>query len=574
MEPIKTEHVNVSSRSLLAPDSFVENPMSSSASESLITRIVLGWIFPLLIVGLGAVLFMAMGESKPKQVATESNEPAARMARLPAVIVKPVLPFEGIKTLDIDVTGTVVPFRQVTLAAEIGGRVVYKSDACRIGKFVEEGELLFKLDATDFQLEVERLAAMRDSEYAQQKELEQEISNAQRSIELAEQDVALQEKELKRLEKLPNGFASATELDQARRLQLAASTQRQTIQNQLNTLEARRTRIQLGERLATTQLSQAKINLARTEIKAPIAGVIVAEMVEQASYIQKGATLCMIHDTQRAEVSCNLRADQLMLVLDQQNGSSSKQPEPSSTSDSYELPPTSVTVEYRVAGRDESLLQWQGTLSRYEGIGLNAQSRTIPIRITVENPRRMTRNGLPVGDNGGGAPPALVQGMFVDCKIHTTPKRPLVLIPKLALRPGNQVWKFVSGPSLIERIDVSQPQGEPNSTLSQQASEQRNEGKSESTERKSLDPKDWTAGRVKIVSNQRAMRSIRWPIEEGAEASEEYWVVEATDDVPPGSLLVVSPMANMIGDGTDKARVRSSTTIEPSDDDSVAKDER
>jgi multidrug efflux pump subunit AcrA (membrane-fusion protein) len=545
--------------------------MSTSPSESLAKRIVLGWIVPFLIGGLGLLSIVAMGESKPKQVAVESNEPAARMARLPVVLVKPVLPFEGIKSLDIDVTGTVVPFRQVTLAAEVGGRVVFKSDACRIGRFVQEGDLLFKLDATDFQLEVERLAAIRDSEYAQQKELEQEIANTQRSLELADQDVALQEKELKRLLQLPSGFASATELDQARRLQLAASTQRQTIQNQLETFESRRTRIQLGERLATTQLSQAKVNLARTEIKAPISGVIVADLVEQASYIQKGATLCMIHDTQRAEVSCNLRADQLMLVLDQREPATESQPNSSSTSESYELPPTPVTVEYRVVGRDESLLQWHGTLSRYEGIGLNAQSRTIPIRITVENPRQMTRNGQPVGDNGGGSPPALVQGMFVDCKIHTTPKRPLVLIPKLALRPGNQAWKFVPGPTLIERMDESQGQNEPAAGNTSEASRP---SKTTPVKSSPFDLNEWTAGRVKTLSNLRAIRSIRRRTNDESESSDEYWVVEATDEIPPGSLLVVSPMANMIGDGTDKARIRSSAISPPTSDATAAQDDR
>ncbi len=542
--------------------------MPSNASESIAKKIVLGWILPFAIGSLGLVVIVAMGKSKPRQIAVEANDPTSRMARLPVVLAQPVIPFEGIKSLDIDVTGTVVPFRQVTLAAEVGGRVVFKSDACRIGRFVEAGEPLIKLDSTDFQLEVERLAAMRDSEYAQQKELDQEVANAQRSLELADQDVALQEKELQRLEKLPSGFASASELDQARRLQLTASTQRVVIQNQLETLESRRTRIQLGERLAATQLAQAKVNLARTEIKSPIAGVIVAEMVEQASYIQKGATLCVIHDTQRAEVSCNLRADQLMLVLDQKEGSLESSPESKSSSESYELPPTPVTVEYRVVGRDESLLEWQGTLSRYEGIGLNAQSRTIPIRISVENPRQMLRNGQPIGENGGGSPPALVQGMFVECKIHTTPKRPLVLIPKLALRPGNRVWKFTPDSSILEEtisesdsnVVVEKTNLSPQTEVSEQTTHSR--GAME----------DWMAGRVEIISNLRVIRSIRWPLDEQAENGDEYWIAEATDAIPPGALMVVSPMANMIGDGSDKARVQSVSGAQASQVTAASKD--
>ncbi len=487
-----------------------------------------------------------MGKSKPSEVASEGSDPVSRLARLPVVFAKPVVPFEGIQNLDIDVTGVVVPFRQVTIAAEVGGRVAFKSDACRIGRYVEAGEVLFKLDATDYQLEVERLAALRDSEYAQQKELDQEIANAQRSLELAEQEVSLQEKELQRLEKLPSGFASATELDQARRIQLTASTQRLTIQNQLEMIESRRTRIQLGERLAATQLSQAKVNLARTEVTAPISGVVVSEMVEQASYIPKGATLCMIHDTQRVEVSCNLRADQLMLILDQNDEPASTPNATSTSSDSYELPPTPVTVEYHVVGREESVFQWQGIISRYEGIGLNSQSRTIPIRVSVEHPRQMKLNGRPIGENDGGAPPALVQGMFIDCKIHTQPKRPLVLLPKLALRPGSQVWKFEVDPSVLDEASSGEVAPE-KSMLDDRPKNTKAKSKDASPK---IKLEEWSAGRVKIISNLRILRSIHWP----SDSREEFWVAEASPQLIPGSLLVVSPMSNLIGDGTDKAR--------------------
>ena len=238
-----------------------------------------------------------MGSQQPKQVATDGKDPASLMAKLSIVGVQSVKSYEGIASLDVNVMGTVVPYRQVTLGAEIAGRVKFKSDECRIGRYVHKGDVLFKIDPTDFQLEVDRLAAVRDAEYAQQKELDQELSNAQKSLLLAEEDYALQEKELTRLNSLPIGFASASEMDQARRLRITSASQRQTIQNQLQLLEAKRTRILLGERLAAAQLEQAKVNLDRTEVKSPISGVIITESVQEDSFVQKGATLCMIEDT-------------------------------------------------------------------------------------------------------------------------------------------------------------------------------------------------------------------------------------------------------------------------------------
>ena len=95
----------------------------------------------------------------------------------------------------------------------------------------------------------------------------------------------------------------------------------------------------------------------------------------------------MIEDTERVEVSCNLRSDQLLLVLDQPD--LEKKSRTSSRvvkSSSYELPKTPVTISYHVAGRENTEFQWHGHLSRYEGIGIDAQTRTVPVRISVDNP--------------------------------------------------------------------------------------------------------------------------------------------------------------------------------------------
>jgi multidrug efflux pump subunit AcrA (membrane-fusion protein) len=507
--------------------------MAQRSYSAPLKAFVLGGLLPLGFLLLGVGAYLTLGKSEPKQVTGGGNDPWSRLARLPAVQVErgQVLP-EGM-TVDLDVTGVVVPYRQVTLATEVAGRVLYKSENCRIGRFVEEGELLFRLDTTDYQLEVDRLTALRESEYAQQKELDQEVANGQRLLELAQQDVELQEKELARLQQLPEGFASATELDQSRRSLLNSSNQKLTIQNQLQTLETRRTRILLAEQLAATQLGLAKVNLARCQIVAPISGVIVAEMAEQSSYIQKGSTLCVIDDTRRVEVSCNLRSDQLMLVLDQR-GSTSFQPaggQEKSLAESYELPPTPVTIDFHVGGRDESVFQWEGRLSRYEGIGLDPKSRTVPVRITVDQPRQVRVRGDSAPDFAGGGPPALVQGMFIDCHIHTQPRRPLMLLPKLALRPGNQAWIFVDDPNFLEANGQdSPPTAPPVGALSLE---------------------EWVAGKVCPTSGLRPIRLLRLP---GQDA--EYWVSEMQTDLSPETKFVISPVAGFIGDGSDQARHR------------------
>jgi multidrug efflux pump subunit AcrA (membrane-fusion protein) len=518
-------------------------------SKSLVQSFVFAVLLPILLVGGGIGIFIGMGAQQPKQVAKDGIDPTTKLSKLSIVGVKRTKSYEGLKSLDVEVMGTVVPFRQVTVASEVAGRIKFKSQDCRIGKYVHKGDLLFKVDPTDFELEVERLAAMRESEYAQQKELDQELSNARRSLEIANEDVELQEKDIKRLESLPTGFASATELDQAKKLRITSRNQQVTVQNQLQLLETKRTRIVLAERLASAQLEQAKVNLDRCEVKSPISGVIITESVQEDSFVQKGASLCVIDDTDQVEVSCNLRADQLLLVLDQNGSDGSTAPVSSRVvrSSSYELPKTPVVVSYRVAGRENTVYQWHGHLSRYEGIGLDAQSRTVPIRVSVNSPEEVWINGTKIDEAANGGLPALVRGMFVDCAIQTKPSQSLVLLPKLALKPGNQVWQFV------EDAAVLQPTNEElslNTSREVEATKTQENQKETKSSLPKLKLEDWTAGRVRILRDIKVISTIRLP----EQPDQEYWITESRPELVAGTYTVVTPLANMIGDGSDKAR--------------------
>jgi multidrug efflux pump subunit AcrA (membrane-fusion protein) len=288
--------------------------------------------------------------------------------------------------------------------------------------------------------------------------------------------------------------------------------------------------------LADTQLAQANVNFERSEIKSPISGVIVSESVQEDSYVQRGDKLCVIEDTEQVEVSCNLRTDQLLLILDQLAEGGLKDPSSQVLrSSSYELPPTPVQISYQVAGRSDVVYQWNGKLSRYEGIGLDTQSRTVPVRITVDNPRDVRRNGVPITEEGNGGLPALVRGMFVDVKIQTKPKQSLILIPKLGLKPGGQLWTFEPQATSDVQAQGAEKTVVPDLNLS--------------------NPDDWVIGKVKVLQGIKTIRILRVP----HLADGEYWIAESAEGLTPGTMLVTSPLANLIGDGSDKVRTAKQT---------------
>ena len=118
--------------------------------------------------------------------------------------------------LSLDVDGTVVPFQEAKVAAEVAGRVVFKAKICEAGQYVQQGDLLMKIDPTDYEFEVERLTRQKEQEYQSLREIDQEMANAQRLIGIGKKDVALQQQEVDRQNSMPKGFASRGEIDQAK----------------------------------------------------------------------------------------------------------------------------------------------------------------------------------------------------------------------------------------------------------------------------------------------------------------------------------------------------------------------
>jgi multidrug efflux pump subunit AcrA (membrane-fusion protein) len=125
-----------------------------SSTSKISKALFFGVLAPLALVSVGVLAFIAMGSQQPKQAPKDGKDRAAKLLKLPIVSVEPVKSYEGIESLDVSLMGTVVPYRQITLAAEVAGRVKNKSEDCRIGRYVHKGDLIFELDATDFELEV------------------------------------------------------------------------------------------------------------------------------------------------------------------------------------------------------------------------------------------------------------------------------------------------------------------------------------------------------------------------------------------------------------------------------------
>lgn len=387
-------------------------------------------VAPLLILSVGVGGFLALRGRSDVPVREVEEKQA------PLVDTAPVVPYT--ETLTIAVDGQVVPYLEVSLSAEVPGRVVEKAEVCRAGKFVRTGELLIEIDQSDYLLARKRLTEQHEQAAITLNELDGEVVDTQSLLDLAEEDVELQEADLARYAELSRTRAAAqAEVDQARLSVIQARNNLLTLKKQLNLLKAKRPRLTSAMELIDVELEQAELDLARTRITSPIDGMVVVESVEKNSYVQKGTPLVTIEETSAVEVRCNLRMDELCWIWSQVESRAELEPD-SSAQLEYQIPETPVTIIYPLAGKDYA---WDGVLWRYDGIGVDERTRTVPCRVLVNSPRDVSVR-TPVGrTQPSGGPPALVRGMFVNMEIHARPKSDLLKVPEVAVQPGNRVWR-------------------------------------------------------------------------------------------------------------------------------------
>ncbi len=405
-----------------------------------IVRQLVRLTLPVLILGAGVIVFWSL-VSRPKAAVQLPK-------KLGPPTVETVIAMEHNGILNVQVDGLVVPYREIVVAAEVAGRLAFKAETCRAGKYVTEATPLIRIDPYEYQLTVRRLEKELEQADAYLKELSVELVNVESLIEIAREDVALQRKELGRTEQLVrSGVVTDSQIDQERRNMLAARNNLTARTNERRLFDTRRNRLLSGQELVKANLEKARLDLERTNLEAPVTGVIVEDVVEEGTYVQPGQTLYMIEDTSAVEVQCALRMEQLVWLRSEQAENDDLLVEQSDPYD-YQIPLTPATVVYELDGKNYT---WQGTLSRFDGIGLDEKTRTVPCRVIVSAPRQVA--GLDgIGTDRG--PRALVRGMYVTIVLHAQSAETLIAVPERAIRPGNRIWRVDGGKLSIDQVEV------------------------------------------------------------------------------------------------------------------------
>ena len=179
----------------------------------------------------------------------------------------------------VSATGTLNPVVSVQVGSQVSGQI--KEIFVDYNSVVKQGEVIARIDPESFALRVNQ--AVADLESGRATALTQRANLASLQAEVSRSEVTLgeAERDLKRNQSLvEKGFISQAALEKSQSAVAIAREQVKTAQAQRAVGDAL---VRTGEALVKqreSQLAQARVDLERTTIRAPVDGVVISRSVD------------------------------------------------------------------------------------------------------------------------------------------------------------------------------------------------------------------------------------------------------------------------------------------------------
>ncbi len=343
-------------------------------------------LLPLLVVAGGAALAALIVIARP---AVERQADAVPPPLVRAVVVS----FEEL-SLDVAAQGTVEPLTESTLVAQVAGQVIRVAAAFADGGFFRARELLVAIDPRDYELAVAQAEA--------------QVARARVGVEREQAEAALARQEWQEL-----GEGDASPLT-AREPQLAEARA---------ALEA-----------AEAALEQARLNLSRTEIRAPFDGRVEEKRVDLGQFVAPGTPVARVFSTDAAEIRLPV-AERDLRYLDLDLGGqlgAGEGPE----------------VELRGVLGGQSAA-WSARIVR-SGSRFDERTRMLDLFARVEDP---------FGRKRAGAAPLPI-GLFVEATIAGKSASDVVVLPRSAVRGSDRVLVVEDDRLRFREVEILRVRGD------------------------------------------------------------------------------------------------------------------
>ncbi len=191
---------------------------------------------------------------------------------------------KGTLVASVAASGTLSPVVSVQVGSQVSGQL--KEVLVDFNSLVKKGQLIARIDPETFEYRVRQAQADVDAAQAQVL-TQQAIISAQRAG-LSQAEVNWQEarRDVERKEQLRDkNFISGAEVDKARAVANALAEQVKAAQAQVEVAKATALNVAAAVKQREALLAQTRVDLARTEIRAPVNGIVIKRSVDKGQTV-------------------------------------------------------------------------------------------------------------------------------------------------------------------------------------------------------------------------------------------------------------------------------------------------
>ena len=169
---------------------------------------------------------------------------------------------------------------------------------------------------------------------------------------------------------------------------------------------------------ARASVEKARLDLERTSVSLPFDGMVIRQDVDLGEFVVSGRAIGEVFALDSAELRLPLSTDQMYKLGDP------------------------IGARVIVSSPSSSTQRWEGVIERVES-AVDPVSRLHHVVATIDNPF------VSIADQTGSFSPPLALGQYVEATIETTLRRPLISLPRDALRQPQNIWVLDSENKLL-----------------------------------------------------------------------------------------------------------------------------
>lgn len=205
--------------------------------------------------------------------------------------------------------GTTRTMSSADIVAEVAGRVIDRPNEIEVGHHVSSNDLIVRLDDSDYinafdaaRQAVKSLEAQIDGMMVEEEQMQLQVQFASQEIEAAKRDLDRTD------EAIAAGAGSAGERDVKLASYLRSQRELSVLQQQLDLIPSRRTRLEADLSLQSANMRIANEQVERSSVRAPFPGELQRIDFREGDWVGVGTRVARVVDLSRLEIPLKVPA--------------------------------------------------------------------------------------------------------------------------------------------------------------------------------------------------------------------------------------------------------------------------